>query len=62
VSREPVSGVVRGWVLAGLSTLLTTVGHAAGGGTLPDLTILVVLFPLLAVLCATVFAALKLGR
>ena len=54
VSREPVAGVVRGWALAGLSTLLTAVGHAAGGGTLPDLTVLVVLFPLLAAPCAPV--------
>ena len=51
---EPVAGGVRGGALAGLSTLLTAVGHAAGGGTLPDLTVLVVLFPLLAALCATV--------
>jgi hypothetical protein len=54
VSREPLAGVLRGWALAGLSTLLTAVGHRAGGGTLPDLTVLVVLFPLLAALCTTV--------
>ena len=54
VSREPVTGVVRGGALAGLSTLLTAVGHGAGGGTLPDLTVLVVLFPLLAALCTSV--------
>jgi hypothetical protein len=40
--------VVRGAVLAGASTLLTALGHLAGGGTLPDLGLLVVLFPLLA--------------
>jgi hypothetical protein len=54
VSREPLAGVLRGCALAGLSTLLTAVGHAAGGGTLPDLTVLVVLFPLLAALCTSV--------
>jgi hypothetical protein len=53
VSHEPVAGVVRGCAVAGLSTLLTAVGHAAGGGTLPDLTVLVVLFPLLAGLFTT---------
>jgi hypothetical protein len=40
--------ILRGAVLAGLSTLLTALGHLAGGGTLPDLGLLVVLFPLLA--------------
>ena len=34
-------------VTAGLSTLLIAVGHVLGGGTVPDLTVLVVLFPLL---------------
>ena len=45
---EPVAGLLRGWALAGFSTLLTAVGHTAGGGTVPDLAVLVVLFPLLA--------------
>jgi hypothetical protein len=40
--------VVRGGVLAVLSALLTGVGHVAGGGSVPDLTGLVVLVPLLA--------------
>ncbi|WP_147200885.1 hypothetical protein [Pseudonocardia asaccharolytica] len=31
-----------------MSTLLTAVGHVAAGGAIPDLTLLVVLFPLLA--------------
>jgi hypothetical protein len=35
-------------VLAAFSALLTAVGHLAGGGTLPDLSLLVVLLPLLA--------------
>jgi hypothetical protein len=48
VSREQVAGIVRGWALAGLCTLITAVGHAAGGGTAPDLAVLVLLFPLLA--------------
>jgi hypothetical protein len=41
--------VVRGATFAGLSALLTAVGHVAGGGTVPDLAVLVVLLPLLAV-------------
>jgi hypothetical protein len=53
VSGERAAGLVRGWSLAGLSTLLTAVGHAAGGGTAPDLTVLVILFPLLAGLFTT---------
>jgi len=50
VSGDPGSsrGVLRGGALAALSTLLTAVGHVAGGGTVPDLTVLAVLFPLLA--------------
>ena len=39
--------LLRGVVTAGLSTLLIAVGHVLGGGTVPDLTVLVVLFPLL---------------
>jgi hypothetical protein len=39
--------LLRGVVTAGLSTLLIAVGHVLGGGSLPDLTVLVVLFPLL---------------
>jgi hypothetical protein len=39
--------LLRGVVTAGLSTLLIAVGHVLGGGALPDLTVLLVLFPLL---------------
>ena len=39
--------LLRGVVTAGLSTLLIAVGHVLGGGTAPDLAVLVVLFPLL---------------
>ena len=38
----------RGAVLAGLSAVLAAVGHAAGGGTLPDLAVLVPVLPVLA--------------
>lgn len=44
----PGGGVLRGAVLAGLSALLAAVGHAAGGGTVPDLAVLVPVLPLLA--------------
>jgi hypothetical protein len=40
--------VLRGAVLAGLSALLAAAGHAAGGGTVPDLAVLVPVLPLLA--------------
>lgn len=46
--------LLRGTIMAGLCTLLTAVGHAAGGGTLPELALLVVLFPLLAVVLVSV--------
>jgi hypothetical protein len=49
-TRRPL----RGAALAVLSTLLTAVGHVAGGGTVPDLALLVVLFPLLAAVFMTV--------
>jgi hypothetical protein len=39
--------LLRGLVTAGLSTLLIAVGHVLAGGAVPDLTVLVVLFPLL---------------
>jgi len=39
--------LLRGLTTAGLSTLLIAVGHVLGGGAVPDLTVLVVLFPLL---------------
>jgi hypothetical protein len=45
---------LRGAALAVLSTLLTAVGHVAGGGAVPDLAVLVVLFPLLAAVFVTV--------
>lgn len=48
-------GVSRGAVLAGLSALLAAVGHAAGGGALPDLALMVVFLPLLG--CVFVAAA-----
>jgi hypothetical protein len=40
--------VFRGAVLAGLSALLAAVGHAAAGGTVPDMAVLVPVLPLLA--------------
>jgi hypothetical protein len=40
--------VSRAAVVSGLSALLTGAGHAAGGGALPDLAVLVVVLPLLA--------------
>lgn len=51
--RRPVdgdreSGHLRGAVLAALTTLITAVGHTAGGGAIPDIGVLVVLVPLLA--------------
>jgi hypothetical protein len=39
--------LLRGTALAVLSALLTAVGHLAGGGAVPDLALLLVLFPLL---------------
>jgi hypothetical protein len=42
-----VDGIARGLVTAALSTLLIAVGHVLAGGAVPDLTLLVVLFPLL---------------
>src|SRR4051794_2502763 len=39
--------LLRGLVTAGLCTLLIAVGHVLGGGALPDLAVLAVLFPLL---------------
>ena len=38
---------LRGVVTAALSTLLIAVGHVLAGGSVPDLAVLVVLFPLL---------------
>jgi hypothetical protein len=40
--------VLRGAVLAGLSALLAAAGHTAGGGTVPDMAVLVPVLPLLA--------------
>ncbi|WP_433557452.1 hypothetical protein ACQPWY_00295 [Pseudonocardia xinjiangensis] len=45
---------LRGAALAVLTTLLTAVGHMAGGGSVPELSLLVVLFPLLAAAFVTV--------
>ena len=42
-----VSSQLRGVALAALSALLTTIGHAAAGGGLPDVSVLVVVVPLL---------------
>ncbi|WP_344425303.1 hypothetical protein [Pseudonocardia ailaonensis] len=59
MSRPRVAGpkdrraLVRGAALASLITLLTALGHVVGGGTLPDLGLLLVLFPLLAVALTT---------
>ncbi|WP_433294565.1 hypothetical protein ACQPZQ_10650 [Pseudonocardia sp. CA-142604] len=39
--------LLRGAVLAGLTSLLTAAGHLAGGGTIPSLALLILLFPLL---------------
>lgn len=46
--RTPRDHPFRGLALAALSALLTAAGHVAGGGSLPDLAMLVVLLPLLA--------------
>jgi hypothetical protein len=45
--REGRPRVLRGLVTAGFATLLIAVGHVLGGGAVPDLLVLVVLFPLL---------------
>jgi hypothetical protein len=45
--RSAAPRLLRALVTAGLSTLLIAVGHVVGGGALPDLAVLVVLFPLL---------------
>lgn len=47
-------GHLRAAVLAALSALVTAVGHTAGGGSVPDLAVLVVLLPLLAGALTTV--------
>ena len=46
--------MLRGAVLAALTAVLTVAGHLAGGGTAPDLSVLVVLLPLAAGGFATV--------
>ena len=46
-------GLLRAAVLAVVTTVLTAVGHLAGGGSLPDITVLVVLLPLLAGVVST---------
>jgi hypothetical protein len=54
VDSDRTEGHLRAAVLAGLSALVTAVGHTAGGGSVPDLAVLVVLLPLLAGLFTTV--------
>ena len=49
------SGRLRGVTLTLLVALLTTIGHVAAGGGLPDLSLLVIVLPLLA--CAFVALA-----
>lgn len=51
--------VTRGVTVASASTLVSAVGHVAGGGTAPDLALLLVLFPLLAALLVTVAGACR---
>lgn len=50
MSGDPGTGLarLRGVTLATLITLLTALGHEAGGGSLPDLALVVVLLPMLA--------------
>ncbi len=48
-----VGAGLRGCALALLSALLTAAGHSAGGGSLPDLALLVVLLPLLSAVLVT---------
>lgn len=43
----------RGVTLAALTTLLTVLGHQVGGGALPDLALVVALFPMLAAVLVT---------
>lgn len=45
----PVSRALHGIVLATLATVLAATAHVAGGGALPDIGVLLVLLPLLAV-------------
>lgn len=61
VTADPAGacGVLRAGVLAAFSAVLTAAGHVAGGGRLPDLTVLVVLLPLLAGLFTTVAERLR---
>jgi hypothetical protein len=52
-------GLLRAAVLATVTTVLTAVGHLAGGGSLPDITVLVVLLPLLAGVVSTLAERLR---
>jgi hypothetical protein len=54
-------GALRATVLAGLCAVLTALGHLAGGGIAPDLTVLVVLLPLLAGVFTTLAARARTG-
>lgn len=48
MSMKEAGGPVRAATLASFVTLLTALGHQAGGGALPDLALVVALLPLLA--------------
>ena len=52
--RPPWLAPVRGVLLASLATLLTAVGHVAGGGSLEQLSPLAVLVPMLATVLVAV--------
>jgi hypothetical protein len=54
VDGDRRDGHLRGAVLAGFAALLAALGHTAGGGSVPDLGVLVVLMPLLAGMFTTV--------
>jgi hypothetical protein len=54
-------GALRASVLAGLCAVLTALGHLAGGGIVADLTMLVVLLPLLAGVFTTLAERARTG-
>jgi hypothetical protein len=51
--------VWRGAAVAVLCSVLTAVGHVAGGGTLPDLSILLILLPMLATVSVSTAGACR---